>query len=218
MPDDAEQDRDVPPTRWELGENTGFAAHFAELIASDADIAGEARLADAMLPRGARVLDAGAGFGRIGAALQAAGHHVVAAEKDPALVAMAAEHYPDLPVVHADILALTPDLLASAGHPTAYDLVVLVGNVVVFAAPDTERRVLATLARLLADGGRILVGFHPVRTFGNARDYPVEEFVADAEAVGLTVQHRFGSYDLAPPSEEYAVLVLARQNADPDHT
>jgi len=199
-----------PPTRWELGDNTGFAAHFTELIEAGADITGEARLADAMLPRGARVLDAGAGFGRIGAALQAAGHQVVAAEKDPSLVAMAAELHPELPVVHADILALTPGLLEEAGHPAEFDLIVLVGNVVVLLAPETERRALATLRHLLAEGGRILVGFHPVRAFGNARDYPVDEFVADARAVGLTVQHRFGNYELAPPSDEYAVLVLAR--------
>jgi SAM-dependent methyltransferase len=201
---------DLPDTRWELGENTGFAAHFSELIETGADIEGEARLADALLPRGATVLDAGAGFGRVGAALQRRGHHVVAAEKDPDLVAMAAQHYPDLPMVRTDILALTPDLLAEAGHPTAYDLVVLVGNVIVLLAPDTERRALATLAGLLAEGGRILVGFHPQRTFGNARDYPVEDFVADVEAVGLRVQHRFGSYELAPPSEEYCVAVLVR--------
>ena len=83
-------------------------------------------------------------------------------------------------------------------------------NVVVLLAPDTERQVLGTLAALLADGGRILVGFHPVRAFANARDYPVEEFVADVEAVGLRVQHRFGSYELAPVSDEYCVAVLSR--------
>jgi SAM-dependent methyltransferase len=203
-------DDGVPPTRWETGDNSGFAIHFTELIASGADIEGEARLADAMLHRGATVLDAGAGFGRIGAALQARGHRVLAAEKDAHLVAMAAEHYPDLPIVQSDILALTPELLESAGHPTAYDLVVLVGNVIVLLAPDTERRVLSTLAALLADGGRILVGFHPKRTFGNARDYPVDEFMADAEAAGLLLEHRFGSYDLAPPSDDYCVAVLSR--------
>jgi SAM-dependent methyltransferase len=203
-------DDDLPRTRWETGENGGFAIHFTDLIASGADIEGEARLADAMLPRGAAVLDAGAGFGRIGAALQARGHRVVAAEKDADLVAMAAEHYPDLPMVHADILALTPELLESAGHPAAYDLVVLVGNVIVLLAPDTERRVLSTLAALLADGGRILVGFHPKRTFGNARDYPVDDFVADAEAAGLRVQHRFGGYELTPADDEYCVAVLSR--------
>lgn len=199
---------ELPPTRWELGETGGFAAHFTELIEAGADVEGEARLADALLKRGAKVLDAGAGFGRIGAALQARGHQVVAAEKDADLVAMAAEHYPDLPVVATDILALTPDLLAEAGHPTEFDLIVLVGNVIVLLAPDTERRALATLAVLLAEGGRILVGFHPIHTHGNARDYPVDEFEADAAAVGLKVQHRFGSYELAPPGDDYCVAVL----------
>jgi SAM-dependent methyltransferase len=200
----------LPPTRWELGENGGFAAHFTELIESGADIEGEARLADALLPRGATVLDAGAGFGRIGAALQARGHRVVAVEKDPDLVAMAADLHPDLPVVRTDILALTPDLLASAGHPTAFDLVVLVGNVIVLLAPDTERQVLATLAHRLADDGRILVGFHPRRTHANARDYPVEEFTADVKAAGLQVEHHFGSYELAPPGGDYCVAILTR--------
>jgi SAM-dependent methyltransferase len=201
---------DVPPTRWETGENGGFAVHFTELIEGGADIEGEARLADAMLPRGSTVLDAGAGFGRVGAALQARGHRVVAAEKDADLVAMAADRYPELPVVRTDILALSPELLVEAGHPTAYDLVVLVGNVIVLLAPDTERRALATLAGLLADKGRILVGFHPTRTHGNARDYPVPEFAADVEAAGLRVQHRFGSYELAPASDDYCVAVLSR--------
>jgi SAM-dependent methyltransferase len=201
---------EIPATRWELGDNSGFAAHFRELIAAGQDVEGEARLADAMLPRGATVLDAGAGFGRIGAALQARGHRVVAVEKDPDLVAMAAEHHPDLPMLRSDILALTPDRLAEAGLPTSFDLVVLVGNVIVLIAPDTEQQVLRTLAALLADGGRMLVGFHITRMHGSARDYPFEEFRADVEAAGLRVQHRFGSYDLAPADDAYCVAVLSR--------
>ena len=202
---------ELPATRWEAADNSGFAAYFAGLIESGADIEGEARLADAMLPRAATVLDAGAGFGRIGAALQARGHRVVVAEKDADLVAMAAETYPDLPMVRSDILALSPELLAEAGHPAAYDLVVVVGNVMVLLAPGTERRALATLAGLLAGGGRILVGFHPQDSpASSARTYPFAEFRGDAEAAGLTVQHRFGSYELAPPSDEYCVAVLAR--------
>jgi SAM-dependent methyltransferase len=199
---------DLPPTRWETGENFGYAARFGELIERGADIDGEARLADVLVERGATILDAGSGIGRVGAALQRRGHHVVAAEKDSDLVRQSRERFPDLPVVETDILALTPELLADAGHPTAFDLVVLVGNVIVLLAPDTERRALATLRGLLAPGGRILVGFHPASTHGNSRDYPVEEFVADVEASGLTVQHRFGTYQLAPPADDYCVAVL----------
>ena len=201
---------ETPTTRWERGDTSGFATHFSGLIAAGQDIEGEARLADALLPRGATVLDAGAGFGRIGAALRARGHRVVAVEKDPSLVAMAAEHHPDLPVLPHDILSLTPELLAESGHPASFDLVVLVGNVIVLVAPDTEQRVLGTLAGLLADGGRILVGFDIERRHPYARDYPVAEFVADAEAAGLRVQHLFGSYELAPLGDDYCVAVLSR--------
>ncbi len=126
-------------------------------------------------------------------------------------MSMAADHYPDLPMLHTDILALSPELLAEAGHPTAYDLVVLVGNVMVLLAPETERRALATVRALLADRGRVLVGFHPLDPpTSSARAYPVEEFLADVESAGLRLQHRFGSYDLAPPSDGYCVAVLAR--------
>jgi hypothetical protein len=114
-------------------------------------------------------------------------------------------------VLRTDILALTPGVLAEAGHPTAYDLVVLVGNVIVLLAPDTERRALGTLAALLTERGRILVGFHMKDApTSSARAYPFEEFVADVEAVGLHVQHRFGDYELAPANDEYCVAVLSR--------
>lgn len=201
---------ELPQTRWETGGAGGFRDHFVGLIEQGADIDGEARLADVLVERGARILDAGAGFGRVGAALQQRGHQVVAAEKDPTLVAECRTRYPDLPMVEADILALTPELLGGEGLPTAYDLIVVVGNVMVLLAPDTERRALATLRDLLGPGGRMLVGFHPVRTHGSARDYPVEEFVADAEAAGLALQHRFGTYQLAPPADDYCVAVLTR--------
>ncbi len=206
---------DIPLTRWELSteQNSGaggYGAHFSELIESGADIEGEARLADALVSRGARILDAGAGIGRIGGALQARGHQVIAVEKDRDLIALAARFYPDLPMVEADILAVSPELLDLAGHSADFDLVVLVGNVIVLAAPDTEQRLLATLRDLLAPGGRILVGFHPIRMHGNARDYPVEEFTADVEAAGLKVQYRFGTYELAPPADDYCVAVLTR--------
>ncbi|MGN6723393.1 MAG: hypothetical protein ACTHJM_12355, partial [Marmoricola sp.] len=84
------------------------------------------------------------------------------------------------------------------------------GNVIVLLAPDTEQRLLAGLRDLLAPGGRILVGFHPTNGHGSARPYPFDEFAADAVAVDLTVQHRFGTYELDPPAEDYVVAVLAR--------
>jgi len=191
------------PTRWEAaGEgNLEYGRRFGQLVATGADIEGEARLADAMAPRHARILDAGAGMGRVGAALAARGHRVTAIEPDAALVAQARETYPELDIVETDILGFDTD--------ERFDVIVCVGNVLIFLAEHTERDVLARLRGLLAPGGRILAGFHPVGGPTTSRPYRPEEFVADAEAAGLRVDHRFGTYELRPPSDDYTVWVLS---------
>jgi SAM-dependent methyltransferase len=75
-------------SRWERGgeKNLGYGKRFAELVAAGADVDGEARLADTLVPRQARILDAGSGMGRVAAYLQEQGHRVIAAEPDPRLV------------------------------------------------------------------------------------------------------------------------------------
>lgn len=202
---------DLPRTRWAAGgpANAGYAERFARLVESGDDVDGEARLADTLLPRGGRVLDAGSGMGRVAASLQARGHQVVAAEPDPTLVAQSRRTYPDLAVIESDVLALSPVVLEAHGGPTEFDLVVLVGNVMVFVAEDTEREVLSRVTGLLAPGGRVLVGFHLQGGPATARRYPSDEFVADAATAGLRVDHRFGTYELHPPDDEYAVWVLS---------
>ncbi|KRF35178.1 class I SAM-dependent methyltransferase [Nocardioides sp. Soil805] len=196
-----------PRTRWDLaGEaNRGYAEKFARLVADGEDVEGEARLVDSLVGRGARILDVGSGMGRVAAALVARGHDVVAVEPDAALVAQSRATYPDLAVQHADILTASLD--------GGFDLAVAVGNVMVFLAEDTERAVLARLRSLLAPTGRVLVGFHPVDGPATARDYPHEEFTADAVASGLRVDACFGSYELHPPSPAYAVWLLSRDDA-----
>ncbi|VXA96854.1 class I SAM-dependent methyltransferase [Nocardioides sp. AX2bis] len=202
----------APPTRWAAGgsDNDYYAETFATLVADGEDVDGEARLADALCPRGARVLDAGAGMGRVAAALQQRGHHVLAVEPDAGLVARAQATYPDLAVLPVDVLDVDAGMLAAAGAPEAYDLVVAVGNVMVFVAEGTEVAVLRRLHDLLAPGGRVLVGFHPVDGPTTSRDYAPEDFTADAAAAGLHVDARYGSYELHPPAQAYAVWVLAR--------
>ena len=193
----------LPPTRWALAgaDNRGYGQHFATLLRDGADVAGEARLADALVPRNARILDVGSGMGRIAAALTARGHDVVATEPDPALREQSQATYADVPVLPHEALAL-PAL-------DPFDLIVVVGNVLIFLAEDTERAVLAHLRSLLAPGGRILAGFHLSGIKSGSRTYPAEEFVADATAAGLVVDSRFGSYELHAPNEDYAVWVLS---------
>jgi SAM-dependent methyltransferase len=199
-----------PLSRWERGgeKNSGYGRRFAELVESGADVHGEARLADTLVARGARILDAGSGMGRVAAYLHGRGHRVVAAEPDPRLVEQSRRTYPDVDVVNADILGLTDEVLTAAGAPTEFDLVVCVGNVVTFVAEGTEVAVLRRLGELLAPGGRLLVGFHLQDGPETARKVTPEEFVSEVAEAGLVVDHRFGGYDLRPADDLYAVWVL----------
>lgn len=206
---------EAQPTRWGLAGQAiaGYGRAFGRMVAEGDDVEGEARLADALLGRGSTVLDVGSGMGRVAAALAARGHRVVAVEPDPALVAQSHRTYPDLEVLAADILGVDAARLAARGWPTEFDLAVLVGNVMVFLAEGTERAVLRRVRDLLAPRGRVLVGFHPVDGPAAARDYDPDEFVADAEAAGLRVDLRAGTYELHPPAHGYAVWVLSRSDA-----
>jgi SAM-dependent methyltransferase len=205
-------------TRWEQARaeeraagQGGYGAHFARLMAEGVDIEGEARLADVLAPRGARILDAGSGMGRVGAALARRGHHVVGVDFDAEIIEQSRATFPELPVVSSRLDELTPDVVSAAGFPTSYDLVVCVGNVMILLAPDTERTVLANLAGLVAPDGRLLAGF-AIRGAPAAasRSYPADEFAADCHAAGLAVESRFESYDLRPFTDDsdYVVHVL----------
>lgn len=192
-----------PPTRWELAgdDNGGYGERFAALVSEGADIDGEARLIDALAQRRSRIFEVGSGMGRVAAALVARGHHVVASEPDQRLREQSQTTYPDLEVLPHEALGL-PDL-------TPFDLIVVVGNVLIFVGEDTERDVLTKLRSLLAPDGRIVLGFSLRGETAGSRVYPGEEFIADATAAGLHVDWRFGSYELHAPNDDYAVWVLS---------
>ncbi len=206
-------------TRWARGgqDNDGYGEEFDRMVSAGEDVEGEARLADVLCPRGSRVLDVGAGMGRVGAALARRGHRVLAIEPDRSLAGQARRTYPDLHLLELDVLGLDAGVLRANDAPPSFDLVVAVGNVMIFLAEDTEVAVLSRLASLLAPDGRALIGFHPADGPTTSRDYPPEAFVADAAAAGLRVDARFGSYELHPPAADYTVWVLSRA-AEADRT
>ncbi len=196
-----------PATRWETeAGSAGYAERFARLAAAGEDLEGEARFVDALAPRGAAVLDAGCGIGRITAALTRMGHDVVGIDRDRSLVDVAVEAHPGVRYAVHDLLTLTPSTLAAAGHPATYDVVVLAGNVLVFVAPGTEREVLGRMRDLLVPGGRVVTGF------ATDREYTVHGLDRDAAAVGLAVEQRFSTWHLDPWSAGagWAVTTLRR--------
>ena len=185
-----------------LGENPDhsrwYVDRFRKMAAEGADLAGEARLVDAMVPRGARVLDAGCGTGRVGGFLAAAGHEVVGVDLDPVLVAEAKSQHPGATWLVGDLSEL--DL------PDSFDVIVSAGNVMTFVAPGTRVEILGRLGRHLRDGGRVVVGF------GAGRGYAFDDFLADAGRAGLTADLLLGTWDLRPftPESDFLVAVLRR--------
>jgi len=193
------------PTRWatdmEEGHSHRYVEHFRALRDEGADVTGEARLLDVLLPRSARVLDAGCGSGRVGAALHGLGHTVVGVDADPVLVEAARQDHPGPRWLVADLSELD---LAAAGHPEPFDAAVVAGNVMVFVAPGTERAVLERLRRHLVDDGAAVLGF------ATGRGYEPADLERDAVAAGFRPEHRFATWHLRPwhDDADFVVAVL----------
>ncbi|PZF83538.1 class I SAM-dependent methyltransferase [Jiangella anatolica] len=188
------------PTRWlsetKEGHSQWYIERFRKLAADGADLTGEARLVDAMLPRGARVLDAGCGTGRIAGALHERGHTVVGVDVDPALIEAARTDYPGPRYLVGDLSEL--DL------GETFDAAVMAGNVMVFVAPGTETDVLRRGGGHVVPDGFVIVGFHVNRHLALA------DFDRYAEDAGLRLEHRFATWDLRAwhDDADFAVSVL----------
>lgn len=178
-----------------------YVQRFRDLAAQGMDLAGEARLVDAMLPRGSRVLDAGCGPGRVGGWLASVGHQVVGIDVDPVLIAAADEDHPGPRWLVGDLAELD---LPARGVPEPFDAIVSAGNVMAFLAPSTRGAVLTRLRAHVAPGGRAAIGF------GAGRGYDFDEFLADAGAAGWAPDLLLSTWDLRPftPASDFLVAVL----------
>ena len=202
----------IERTRWVTEHGAGHAQWYIErfrrMAAEGVDLDGEARLLDAMLARGSRVLDAGCGPGRVGAGLAARGHVVVGVDADPELIEAArADHHGPTWLV-ADLAGLD---LAATGEREPFDAAVIAGNVMPFLAPGSEAAVLARIAAHLRDDGLVVVGF------GLDRGYALADFDTHSAAAGLLLEHRFATWDLRPWQDDapFAVTVLRRPKTTP---
>jgi 2-polyprenyl-3-methyl-5-hydroxy-6-metoxy-1,4-benzoquinol methylase len=190
-----------------IEENPGHSAWYIErfrsMAAEGRDLDGEARFVDSMVPRGARILDAGCGPGRVGGRLFQLGHQVVGVDIDPALIAAADHDHPGPTWLTGDLSELD---LAAVDMQHEFDAIVCAGNVMTFLDPATRRLTLGRLAAHLAPEGRLAIGF------GAGREYPFDEFFADAAASGLRDEVVLSSWDLRPfvESSGFVVAVFGR--------
>lgn len=180
-----------------------YIERFRRMAADGADLDGEARLVDALAPRGARILDAGCGPGRVAGRLHALGHDVVGVDLDPGLIDAAEQDHPGPRYYVGDLARLD---LPGRGETEPFDLIVCAGNVMTFLAPSTRQDVLRRFAAHLRSDGRAVIGF------GAGRGYEFADFFADAPACGLAQDVTLASWNVRPysPGADFLVAVLRR--------
>lgn len=180
------------------GHSHWYIERFRAMARAGDDLAGEARFVDAMAPRGARILDAGCGPGRLGGYLAGAGHRVVGVDVDPALIAAAEQDHPGPRWLVGDLAELD---LPARGIADPFDVIVSAGNVMTFLAPSTRVRVLSRLRAHVAGDGRATIGF------GAGRDYDFDVFLNDAVDAGFAIDVLLSTWDLRPFTDDSDFLV-----------
>ncbi|MEU0971195.1 class I SAM-dependent methyltransferase [Streptomyces sp. NPDC005917] len=201
-------------SRWQelTGGTSGedYAARFAAVARSGKDVHGEARFCAALVPAGARVLDAGCGTGRVMIRLTELGYDCVGVDLDASMLAVAREQAPGLPWFQTDLAEFEPRRLGIAAD---FDLVVAAGNILPMLAAGTEATVVERLAAALRPGGLLVSGFGL-----DEAHLPVPPCVTLPEyddhcaAAGLTLVDRFATWDADPYYDGggYAVSVHRR--------
>ncbi len=178
-------------SRWlqETGGDRGEAYDeaFRALAASGMDVHGEAAYVAALVPPGARVLDAGCGTGRVGIELALRGYDVVGVDSDASMLDVARRTAPSLEWRLADLAALT--------DTSSYDLVVAAGNVMIFLEPGTGPSVVGRLAAALRPGGLLVSGWR-------TDELAVADYDGWAAAAGLVPVARHATWQGAPMTDD----------------
>lgn len=181
-----------------------YDAVFEARAAAGENVHGEA---DLVVSLGVRsVLDAGCGTGRVARELARRGLDVVGVDIDPEMLQTARRRAPHLDWRLGN--------LATVDLGRSFDAVLMAGNVMLFLEPATEGAVVQNMARHLAPGGLLVVGFQ-LLTWPGA--LTLLNYDDHARTAGLELVERWSSWDRAPfhPTDQYAVSVHRRSVASP---
>ncbi len=175
-----------------------YDLRFTERAAAGLDVHGEAHFVHALAP--SSVLDAGCGTGRVAIELARRGVQVVGIDIDREMLARARAKAPQLDWRQGDLT--TVELPESA-----FDVVVLAGNVMIFVEPGSEAVVVANLTPAIAPGGALVAGFQL-----RADRISVSAYDRCCLDAGLVLAGRWSTWDRAAwsPTDDYVVSLHRR--------
>lgn len=194
-------------TRNNPAHSENYAARWKRFVAEGKDIDGEARFIDALSPRGAKILDAGCGTGRVGGTLLERGHTVAGIDLDPKLIAHANNDFPDGEWHVGDLGAATLYDETDFGHlRESFDVVFSVGNVLGFIDPVDRDNAIANLYAPLRPGGRAVLAF------GAGRGWGFGEFLDSCTEAGFAQDLLLSSFNIEPfdTDSDFLIAVLRR--------
>ena len=148
----------------------------------------------------ASVLDAGCGTGRVAIELDRRGIHSVGVDMDPQMLEEARRKAPNIGWHQEDLRDLE--------LKSAFDLVVLAGNVMIFLEPGSELEVLQRMVRHVNKGGLLVAGFSLRPEILSLKRYD-----ALAQEVGLSLAGRWSTWQ-RDPFEGGAYAVSAHRKAE----
>ena len=148
----------------------------------------------------ASVLDAGCGTGRVAIELDRRGIHSVGVDMDPQMLEEARRKAPNIGWRQEDLRDLE--------LKSAFDLVVLAGNVMIFLEPGSELEVLQRLVRHVNKGGLLVSGFSLRPEILSLKRYD-----ALAQEVGLSLAGRWSTWQ-RDPFEGGTYAVSAHRKAE----
>jgi SAM-dependent methyltransferase len=177
------------PAGW---DGDRYQQRFDALAASGVDVHGEADLVADLGP--ASVLDAGCGSGRVAQELARRGVEVVGVDRDQSMIATARKRAPDITWLVADITQLDLGRL--------FDVVLMAGNVPIFATEGSHEALIAACAHHLTERGALVAGFQL------GPGYPLATYDQHCRQAGLACVERWATWSRDPfAGGDYAVSV-----------